>query len=169
MDDVKYADCHDLMNGTGAGIFSPQKTMTRAMIVTVLYRLAGSPDVDHESTFRDVPSDMWYSRAIAWAEENAITNGVGKGLFGLNNNIRREDCVALIHRCVGSPAGTAGLEDFRDESEVAEYALDPFRWAVEKEIIQGDDKMFLRPAGALTRAETAAIIRRWILTCSPVL
>ncbi len=168
-DDVKYADCHDLMNGTGAGIFSPQKTMTRAMIVTVLYRLAGSPDVDHESTFKDVPSDMWYSRAIAWAEENAITNGVGKGLFGLNDNIRREDCVALIHRCEGSPAGTAGLEDFRDESEVAEYALDPFRWAVEKEIIQGDDKMSLRPAGALTRAETAAIIRRWILTCSPVL
>ncbi len=158
--DVRYTARHSLMKGMGEGLFCPQEDMNRAMIVKVLYRIAGSPEVSSESTFTDVQPDMWYSSAIAWAEENGITQGIGDGLFGINDSVTREDFVTLINRYQGFPEGEADLSVYRDEADVDEYAVNAFRWAVEKGIIRGDDKNALLPGGSLTRAQAAAIIHR---------
>ena len=158
--DVRYVAKHYLMKGTGHACFYPQGNMNRAMIVKVLYRMAGSPKVSSESTFTDVLPDQWYSSAIAWAEENGIVEGVGNGLFGINDSVKREDFVTLINRYKGYPEGEADLSVYRDGAEIDEYAVNAFQWAVEKGIIRGNNKNALLPGESLTRAQAAAMIHR---------
>lgn len=159
-EDIRYAARNDLMKGMERNRFYPQKSMDRAMVITVLYRVAGRPAVHSENTFTDVPSDMWYTKAISWAQENGIAYGVGDGRFNLNENVTRQDFVTLLYRYKGSPAAETDLSSFHDAEEVSDYACDAFKWAIENGIIRGNDKNVLMPSENLTRAQAAAIIRR---------
>ena len=159
-EDVKYVDQYNLMNGTGAGIFSPEEKMNRGMVVTVLYRMAGSPDITTNSTFKDIPLGMWFSDAVAWAQQNGISNGVGDNIFNLNDNVKRQDFITMVNRYMGSPFGTGNIDEYLDVASVSGYARNSYKWAIENGIVKGDDTNSLLPINSLSRAEAAAIIHR---------
>ena len=94
-DAVKYAVKNELFNGTSSSIFTPNDNMTRAMLVTVLYRLEGKPTVTGTNSFTDVQSGQWYTDAVTWASANKIIAGYGRGLFGTNDHVTREQMAAI--------------------------------------------------------------------------
>ena len=94
--DVRYVYEKGIMDGTGADRFSPNAPLTRAMIVTILYRMAGSPAMSGASDFKDVDSNKWFAKAVAWAAANGIVNGYGSGLFGPNDPVTREQLAAIL-------------------------------------------------------------------------
>ncbi len=135
--------------------------MTRAMVVTVLHRMAGTPAVEGSHPFTDVAEGVWYSDAIAWAYENKIVNGVDETLFGVEDSITREQLVTILYRFaeqVGvDTSGRNDLSEFMDAPSVSSYAQDAFQWAVAMEIINGT-KGSLLPLGYATRAQCAKIM-----------
>lgn len=120
-DAVDYVYEHGIMNGTSATTFSPNTPMTRAMLVTVLHRAAGSPSTATGTAFSDVPSGAYYTGAVAWASANGIVTGYGNGRFGSNDPVSRAQIAAILWRYAGSPSAEAG-QDFADESSM------PHRW-----------------------------------------
>ena len=158
---VDYAVANGLMNGVGEGKFDPSGSMTRAMIVTVLYRAAGSPEVAEPSTFTDVPEGQWYSDAIAWAQDNGIVNGISETEFAPMANVTREQIAAILWRYVGSPEAEADLSSFKDVGSISGYAVDAITWAVSEGILNGDNGN-LKPVANATRAEFACIIMRFL-------
>ena len=131
------------------------------MVVTVLYRMAGSPEVTGEHPFTDVPEGQWYSDAIAWAYEKAVVNGVAADRFGLNDSVTREQLVTLLYRFAQQvevdTTGRDELADYSDPDEISDYALEPFQWAVAMGIINGNNGALL-PANTATRAQCAKIM-----------
>jgi hypothetical protein len=171
-DDVSFVYAGGLMAGTGteSPLFSPDKPMSRAMLVTVLYRLAGSPDVSGlSSAFADVPEGSWYCGAVAWAAANGITGGVGGGRFAPDDNVTREQAAAILlryARLIGKgPAGavTDG-SDFADKDKISAWALEGVMWCGRIGVIAGkpgDNGMLFDPKGNATRAELAAMLHRF--------
>ena len=162
-DGVRYAVEAGLMNGTGAKTFEPDGKLTRAMLVTILYRLAGAPEVKTTAKFTDVPADAWYAKAVAWAAGQKITNGTTATTFDPNGNVTREQLVTLLWRYAGEPKTEGKLDAFPDAAKVAPYAQTAFAWAVENGVIKGDlvGKIgYLAPQGEATRAQIAAIFMR---------
>lgn len=138
---VWYANNHDplLMNGVSADSFDPAGNLTRAAIVTVLYRLEGSPMTASSNEFYDVPAGQWYSDAVAWAVKKGITNGYGDGRFGPDDPITREQLAVFLYRYAKSrniivPA--YGKLNQSDASQIDSWALDAMKWAYSKEIIE---------------------------------
>ena len=138
---VWYANNHDplLMNGVSADSFDPKGNLTRAAIVTVLYRLEGSPATAAASEFNDVPANQWYSDAVAWAVKYGITNGYGDGRFGPDDPITREQLAVFLYRYAKSrniivPAYGKLLQS--DASKIDSWALDAMTWAYSKGIIE---------------------------------
>ena len=164
--DVQYVYDKGLMSGTAANLFAPNVDMTRAMLVTVLYRLEGSPEVKGTGPFVDVPRDSYYCDPVAWAYENEIVKGVTVSLFAPDNKISREQMVTIFARYANYKGlETLALDDltsFADRRDVAEYALNSFRWAVGAGIINGLSADTLGPQGTATRAQCAAILHRFI-------
>ena len=172
---VNFSDCRDswyheavdfvvykgLMGGVGHNKFDPSGTMTRAMMVTVLYRMVGSPAVDGSSTFSDVPTGQWYSEAISWAQSNGIVGGIGHNLFAPEAPVTREDLATILWRSQGSPATSADLSGFRDSGTIDSYAYGAMQWAVAVGILNGDAGR-LKPVDSATRAEFACIIMRYL-------
>ncbi|MDR1328930.1 MAG: S-layer homology domain-containing protein [Oscillospiraceae bacterium] len=166
-EDVSYVTANRLMNGVGDGNFSPNTPMTRAMLVTVLYRLSvgdGVLDVPHVDAtgFADVPPGEWYSAAIAWAANLSIITGTGDNKFAPNTEITRQDLAVLLYRFAGSPTSTASLSAFADAEAVSDYARDALAWAISTGIIRGDDSGKIDPKASATRADAAAMLRRFI-------
>ena len=162
-DGVRYAVEAGLMNGTGAKTFEPDGKLTRAMLVTILYRLAGAPEVKTTVKFTDVPADAWYAKAVAWAAGQKITNGTTATTFDPNGNVTREQLVTLLWRYAGEPKTEGKLDAFPDAAKVAPYAQTAFAWAVENGVIKGDlvgKTGYLAPQGEATRAQIAAIFMR---------
>ena len=153
------------MGGVSATEFAPQGTMTRAMIVTVLYREAGSPAVAEASSFSDVPAGEWYSDAVAWAAHNSIVGGVGDNKFDPNGNITREQMATILYRYASGKdidtSARADLSAFPDAQNVSSYALDAMKWAVAEGLVNGSDGKLL-PQGNATRAQVATILMRFI-------
>jgi hypothetical protein len=153
------------MNGTAADKFSPQSTLTRAMIVTILYRQAGQPDVSAlPNPFTDVPANTWYSDAVKWAAENGIVEGYGNGRFGPNDALKREQLAAIIYRLQQSSSHIPPdiLMDYQwpDWGDISDYA----KGAVSKLTMQGifrdiPAEKFNPQANAL-RGEVAVILQR---------
>lgn len=167
-DYVKYVSYNDYMNGTSSSHFDPNEPMTRAMLVTVLYRMVGSPSVrDLSMPFTDVP-DEWFHDAVLWAYDTGVVRGVSDTEFAPMNLITREQMVTIFHR-YAEYAGydvseMASLSGFTDAAQVDEYAVDPISWAVAAKIINGvdvDGVSYLQPLGTATRAQAAAIIQRF--------
>lgn len=95
---IKYAYTNDLMNGVSDTAFSPDSTLNRAMLATILYRLEGEPAVKGRNTYADVAADTWYTDAVIWASENGIVTGYGEGKFGPTDNITREQMAVMLYR-----------------------------------------------------------------------
>ena len=163
-DAVNYATSHKLMNGVSDGLFAPNEPMTRAMLVTVLWRYEGSPE-EGKNVFTDVPDGQWYAKAVAWAAENGIVGGVGDGKFDPNGNITREQMAAILFRYANKKGfdvtARGDLSKFPDAGKVSDWAKDPIAWAVAGGIIGGSDGKLL-PQGSATRAQVATILMRFI-------
>ena len=164
--DVAYVYENSLMNGVSKTTFAPGQKTTRAMIVTILWRLEGSPAAKKASGFHDVPASMYYADAVAWAAENDIVNGCGGGRFAPDDAITREQLAAILYRysryCGQSTAVTASLEGFSDAGSVSGYAREALAWAYETGIVRGTSGNRINPAGFATRAETAAMLHRYL-------
>jgi len=162
-DAVNYAVANGLMNGVGNNNFAPESPMTRAMLVTVLWRYENCPEAK-ASSFTDLTAD-WYKDAVAWAAENGIVNGVGDGRFAPNGNITREQMAAILYRYAQKKALDVtkrdDLKSFPDAGSVSAYARDAIAWAVAEKIIGGSDGKLL-PQGNATRAQVATILMRFI-------
>lgn len=163
-DAVNYAVANGLMNGVGNGNFAPNDPMTRAMLVTVLWRYEGSP-TEGANSFSDVPNGQWYTQAVAWAAANGIVGGVGNNRFAPNGNITREQMAAILYRYAdkkGFDTSKRGnLNAFADKSRVSAYAVEAIAWAVGEGIIGGSDGR-LDPGGNATRAQVSTILMRFI-------
>ena len=165
---VQYATEHGLMNGTGTNTFEPESTMTRAMLVTVLWRYANAPKPG-ANPFTDVPNGKWYTDAVAWAAENGVVNGVGDGKFEPDGSVTREQMAAILYRYaqkVGIDTSKhTELSAFPDASRVSAYARAPMQWIVAEGVIGGsreNGQDWLNPQGNATRAEVATILMRFI-------
>lgn len=162
---VEYCVNNGLLNGTDSGIFEPNSTLSRAMVATVLYRLAGSPAVEAKANFTDVKAGDWYADAVAWAQANAIVNGYEDNTFKPNASISRQEMAVMITRYAKNVAemdttATIATLDFPDAGLVADWALDAVLWCVENGIINGMDGK-VAPEGQATRAQFATIIMRF--------
>ena len=156
-----------LMNGMGGTVFAPGGTMNRAQLVTILYRLAGSPQVSSESPFTDVPAGTWYTDAVIWARDNGITTGVTATEFAPGNPIAREQMVAFLARYYalqGVEITGGDLSGYRDADRINAYAEAAFGWAVQNGIVQGVTADTLVPHGTANRAQIATILMRCCLT-----
>ena len=159
---VGYALANGLMNGTGDGIFQPDGALTRAMLVTILYRSAGEPSVDGlKNPFQDVADGQWYTKAVVWAAGKAIVNGTSETTFDPDASITREQIAAILHRYAGKPETKGDIASFPDAGTVSDYAKTAMAWAVEKGIIGGSDGK-LDPRSNATRAQVAAILMRYL-------
>ena len=165
---VQYATEHGLMNGTGTNTFEPESTMTRAMLVTVLWRYANAPKPG-ANPFTDVPNGKWYTDAVAWAAENGVVNGVGDGKFEPDSSVTREQMATILYRYaqkVGIDTSKhTELSAFPDASRVSAYARAPMQWIVAEGVIGGsreNGQDWLNPQGNATRAEVATILMRFI-------
>ena len=161
-EEVEFALANGLMNGVGNDNFDPNGNLTRAMLVTVLYRYEGAPSVEGlENPFKDVPANEWYTDAVIWAAANDIVNGTGDGEFSPEDDITREQVATIFHRYNKAPEGKGDLSAFPDADTVSAYAVDAMKWAVGEGIINGSDGK-LDPLGNATRAQIAAIFYRYI-------
>ena len=160
-DAVAYVSSAGIMGGTTATTFSPDEVMTRAMLVTVLYRLAGRPAVSGTDTFADTALDGWYSDAVLWAYQKGVVSGYEIGLFGTNDPVSREQFAAILWKYAGCPTAESGT-DYADESTIASYAAEAVDWARAYGIINGKDGSLFDPHGIATRAQTAVILMNYI-------
>ena len=160
-DAVAYVSSAGIMGGTTATTFSPDEVMTRAMLVTVLYRLAGRPAVSGTDTFADTALDGWYSDAVLWAYQKGVVSGYENGLFGTNDPVSREQFAAILWKYAGCPTAESGT-DYADESTIASYAAEAVDWARAYGIINGKDGNLFDPHGIATRAQTAVILMNYI-------
>ena len=161
-DELYYAWYNGMINGTSSTEITPAATTTRAQAVTVLYRMAGSPNVSGlNEPFTDVPDDYWARDAIIWAYENAIISGYTATAFGPNDGLTRGQFVTIMHRYAGKPAASGDLGVFSDSSEIAGSYRNAVRWATANDVVNGYNDGTFRPNAVITRAQLAAILARF--------
>lgn len=163
--DVAFAYENGLFAGTNDTTFSPNASMTRAMLVTVLYRLEGEPTVYGRSGFSDVQYNEYYEDAVTWAADNGIVNGTSTTTFSPNANVTREQMAAILYRYAQhkkyNTAASSGLNGFTDHASVSGYAAASLEWAVAEKLVNGSAGK-LMPTGNATRAQVAAILHRFV-------
>ena len=164
-EDVAFAYENGLFAGTSDTTFSPNAAMTRAMLVTVLYRLEGEPAVSGRSGFSDVTFNSYYEDAVTWAADNGIVNGTSITTFSPNANVTREQMAAILYRYAQykkyNTAASSSLNGFTDQASVSSYATDSLEWAVAEKLVNGSAGK-LMPTGNATRAQVAAILHRFV-------
>lgn len=167
--DVDFTVENGIFRGTGPSTFSPNVEMTRAMVVTVLYRLAGEPSVDGiETSFTDVEKDFYYN-AVIWAQIMRIANGFEDETFRPGDPVTREQLVTFLQRYASNICGVdtesaqyANLADYSDASQIGEYARQSMSWAVGTGLIKGTTNVTLSPMKVATRVEVATILYRFM-------
>lgn len=163
--DIAYAAGRGILRGVGEDRFAPDAELTRATVVTALWRLAGSPDLSSLPRFDDVPVGAWYERAVAWARDAGVVFGVTPELFAPDKPITREQLATMLYRFAqyaGTLRDAAGsIDAFPDASRVSDWAKDAMAWAVSSDLIKGIAGR-LRPDGTATREQLAALIRRFV-------
>lgn len=164
---VQYAHHNGLFRGVTDTTFCPNRTMTRAMLVTVLYRMAGEPEMVGETGFTDVDRNAYYYPALLWAVEHGITTGVTDTIFAPQATVTREQMVTFLYRYAQyqqmDVTGSADLSQFTDAGSISNYAQAPMAWAVEHEIIHGMGAHTLAPLAGSTRAQVAAMLFRFLV------
>lgn len=165
MESITYCAERGLLSGTAKGQFSPDLTLTRAMIVSVLWRIAGSPNAGPDAHFADVADGAWFSDAVYWATEKSIVSGYGNDRFGPDDPVTREQLASIFYRYAAylnivQPA--AEPNGYSDWTEISPYAVEAFSWAVANGIIRGKTAETVVPCGLATRAEAATILRNFL-------
>ena len=165
---VKFVYENGLMDGVAGNLFAPNATLNRAMAVTILYRLEGSPDLDGENLgypFADVDGNAWYGDAVYWARCNGIVDGVENNHFDPTGSLTREQMATVLYRYAqykGADVSASGdLSGFADSANVSAWAVDAVKWAVGSGLVNGVEGNALAPQGTSTRAQTAAILARF--------
>ena len=164
-DGIHFCVDEGIMNGMGEGKFAPTENTTRAQLVMMLYRLAGTPPMEGETEpFTDVADTDWFYAPIVWAYKNKVVNGITATEFAPNASVTREQVATILYRYLGEPEGTGKLDAFPDVADVSEYAVAPLTWAVGEGLITGiaqaDGTALLAPTGNATRAQIATILMR---------
>lgn len=170
--DVLYISQRGIMNGTGGGCFSPEGTTTRAMVVTILHRMAGEPKSLNDGTaFIDLEQGSWYEDAVLWAEDAGIAAGTSDTTFSPNANVTREQFLTFLQRysrlwlSLSLYRDSMAITGFADEKMVSDYAYGAFQWGAGSGIVQGsryaDGGVYLLPQGEATRAQVSAFIHRF--------
>ena len=164
-DEVVYVYENGLMNGVENNQFAPNTATNRAMLATILYRLAGEPAVSGDLPFTDVAAGTWYTDAVLWAAQNGIVNGLGENAFAPMNTLTREQLVTMLYRYAEAEgydvSASADLSGYPDAGQVQDYAQPAMAWAVAENIIQGMEDGTLKPAGNASRAQIATILMRF--------
>ena len=167
-DAVQYVYENGMMSGTSETTFSPDVTTTRGMIVTILYRLEGSPDLSNENLgypYADVDANAYYADAVYWARQNGIVSGMSAEQFAPNNAITREQMAAILYRYAQfkgyDVSAKADLSVYTDAAQVSTYATDAMAWANGAQLITGTSQATLTPAGNAIRAQVATILMRF--------
>lgn len=162
---VKAITKKGLVNGYTDSTFRPFGNLTRAEMVTLLYRAAGSPEVSGKSSFTDIPADAWYCPAVTWAERKGIANGIGNNQFGPDDSVSREQLVTMLWRLAGEPESNENLNayGFQDVEKINTWAKTAMQWAVSQKMINGTTLVgatgiYLAPQNSATRAEAAKIL-----------
>ncbi len=165
-DDVKTAYENGWFTGVTNTSFAPNEAITRGMMVTVLYRAENEPTTADKSKFEDVAPDAYYTKAVIWAENNGIVKGYSEVEFAPDKLISREEMAAIMHRYAGYKGADTGvigdLMKFADQAQIADWARENVAWAVGYGLLSGKDNNLLDPQGHTTRAETAAILNRFL-------
>ena len=167
---IDFCVKNGLFGGMSKTTFEPEGNMTRAMLVTVLYRLEGQPAVTGNNPFTDVANNQWYTNAVIWAAGNGVVNGVGEGRFDPDANITREQMAAILYRYAQKKgfdtSARADLKTYPDYGEISAYARESLSWANVNGLIGGttgaDGKTIFDPQGNATRAQVAAILMRYV-------
>ena len=164
-EEIKYVYENSIMQGTAEATFAPDENMTRAMLVTVLYRMETPEITDAENKFADVPDGEWYTEAVIWAETNGIVTGVSETEFAPNENVTREQMATILYRYAKTKGYTldtaTDLSVFTDINEISRFAIDAIRWANKTELVNGTSETMLSPKATATRAQVAAILMRF--------
>ena len=164
-DAVQYAYDHGLMTGVASDAFAPELTTSRAMVVSILHRLAGSPQAG-DAEFSDVSADDWYATPVAWAASEGIVSGYGDGTFGADDAITREQLASILYRFAEyqglDVSARADLSTYRDADSVSPWATDVVSWANAEGLLNGITSDTLAPQGQTTRAQAAAMLERFI-------
>ena len=158
---VAFVSSQGLLQGTGASAFAPGQPMTRAMLVTALWREAGSPVVNYAMDFDDVDEDQWYTEAVRWAVSKGIVAGTGKG-FSPDAALTRESLAAILFRYAGGQVSADDLSGYADGASVSAWAREAMNWAVAQGLITGKSGGRLDPGGTASRAEVSAILMRYV-------
>ncbi|MCI7321471.1 MAG: S-layer homology domain-containing protein [Clostridiales bacterium] len=163
---VKRVYTRSLMVGVSDTSFAPGQALSRAMLASVLYRLAGEPAVTAENPFTDVPADRWYTDAVIWAAENGIVVGCGDGTFRPNAPATRAQTAVMLYAYANfagrNTSQRADLSAFADAADVPSWALAEMQWANAAQLILGRDGKLLAPNAETTRAEMASILSTFI-------
>lgn len=158
---VEFVTSQGLLQGTGTSTFAPGQPMTRAMLVTALWREAGSPVVNYAMDFDDVDEDQWYTEAVRWAVSKGIVAGTGKG-FSPDAALTRESLAAILFRYAGGQVSADDLSGYADGAGVSAWAREAMNWAVAQGLITGKSGGRLDPGGTASRAEVSAILMRYV-------
>lgn len=162
---VKFVYEQNMVKGVSETIYAPDNTLTRATLVTLLYRMENQPQAP-ANTFTDVLSGAWYENAVAWASANGVVLGVGEGLFAPDADITREQIAVILYKYTklkgGDISKTADLTVFADASEISAWAKDALSWAVAEGLIQGMTETTVAPGATANRAQIAAILSRYM-------
>lgn len=163
---VDFMVKNGFMNGVADDAFDVDGNLTRAQLVTILYRIAGEPESTATNPFADVADGQWYTNAVIWAAENGIVKGVNTTTFAPNDQITREQIATILFRYAKAEKVEGKLADFPDAEKVSDYAADAMAWAVEQGLINGisesDGKTYLAPQETATRAQIAVILMRYL-------
>ena len=166
--DTDYVLANELMKGTAEKIFAPDENLTRAMLVTILYRNESEPAVNDSNSFADVEDTAYYANAVSWAQQNGIVKGISETEFAPNENITREQIASIMHRYAKfkgadvSVGENTNILSYSDFEMVSEYAVAPLQWAVGSGLINGRTETTLNPKENATRVEIAAILHRFL-------
>ena len=163
---VKFVYENGLMDGVAGNLFAPNATLNRAMAVTILYRLEGSPAVTTDAGFNDVAAGTWYTDAVNWAAANNIVNGVEGNNFDPTGSLTREQMATVLYRYAqykGADVSASGdIGGFVDSANVSSWAADAVKWAVGSGLVNGVEGNALAPQGTSTRAQAATVLMRFV-------
>ena len=162
---IDFTARRELFNGTGDGLFSPDQPMTRAMFVTVLWRMAGSPEAQGETTFLDLKED-WYRQAVLWAVNNGITDGYSEELFGPNDPVNREQMCVFLCRFLEYLGWSLDLDqiaaDFNDADQISSWAVEYVDVCTRSGLIEGVGENTFEPKRSASRMEVSTLLTRFI-------
>lgn len=166
--DTDYVIEKDIFRGTTEKTFTPNGNITRAMMITVLYRAEEEPEVIGETTFEDIDENAYYAKAVVWGQQNGIVKGYSETEYAPEQDILREQIAAIMHRyakykgydvSIGENTNILSYEDF---DEISEYAIPSMQWAAGSGMIKGRTESTLNPDASATRVEIAAMLHRFI-------